>query len=147
MSRVPPVVRFSLLNSSVATVGKPHVHDKKQNKGSSKMGGCMAFTPCVENSAVFQSSRALLLLNPSSAGIRRWGVGGLWRVEFLPYKVRDRGRKGDKEGREHIIGIKPDASGLHRNPPHTSHSSPFSLRFIIYFLVSRPNNLIKAEAG
>lgn len=68
-------------------------------------------------------------------------------VQFLRYKVGDRGRRGDKEGREHIIGIKPDASGLHRNPPHTSHSSLFSLHFIIYFVVSGPNNLIKAEAG
>lgn len=31
--------------------------------------------------------------------------------------------------------------------PHTSHSSLFSLHFIIYFVVSGPNNLIKAEAG
>lgn len=30
--------------------------------------------------------------------------------------------------------------------PHTSHSSLFSLHFIIYFVVSGPNNLIKAKA-
>lgn len=104
----------------------------------------MAFPLCVEAAQCFNHKRALLS-NPSSSGSRRAGRG--WDVDFPPYKVGDGGRKGDKEGREHIIGIKPDASGLHRNPPRASHSSLFSLHFIIYFVVSRPNNLIKAEAG
>lgn len=68
---------------------------------------------------------------------------------FVCIKERDRkrGRKRDKEGREHIIGIKPDASGLHRNSLHFTLFSIFPPFLYLFCCQQFQNNLIKAKAG
>lgn len=60
---------------------------------------------------------------------------------------RKRGRKRDKKGREHIIGIMPDASGLHRNSLHFTLFSIFLSLLYLFCCQQFQNNLIKAKAG
>lgn len=65
----------------------------------------------------------------------------------LVWVKRERGRIGDKEGREHVIGIKPDVSGLHRNSLHFTLFSIFPSCLYLFCCQQFQSNLIKAKAG